>query len=151
MVRIPGWVALPCSSPDARWRAVQDHTIEAPAGLTTPADIHRWTRSHVQYQRDFADHWSTPAETLARGVGDCEDFAILERAMLIAAGFCRAQIWVVVAHDLVIREDHAFLIAGEQVLDCRSDEIIDLASLTDYRPIIAFRDAEMVMFGRGRG
>lgn len=33
-----------------------------------------------------ADYWATPLETLARGAGDCEDFAIAKYASLLAAG-----------------------------------------------------------------
>lgn len=32
------------------------------------------------------DYWATPLETLARGAGDCEDFAIAKYASLLAAG-----------------------------------------------------------------
>ncbi len=32
------------------------------------------------------DHWQTPLETLSRGAGDCEDHAVLKRALLLEAG-----------------------------------------------------------------
>lgn len=35
---------------------------------------------------DGFDHWSTPCETLARGSGDCEDFAIAKHFLLDACG-----------------------------------------------------------------
>lgn len=34
-----------------------------------------------------ADVWSTPCETLARGAGDCEDFAITKFFLLLASGY----------------------------------------------------------------
>jgi predicted transglutaminase-like cysteine proteinase len=35
---------------------------------------------------DGGDHWATPCETLARGRGDCEDFAIAKHFLLEACG-----------------------------------------------------------------
>lgn len=35
---------------------------------------------------DGGDHWATPCETLARGRGDCEDFAIAKHFLLDACG-----------------------------------------------------------------
>lgn len=45
----------------------------------------------IQYRTDLEarsvlDHWDAPAETLERGVGDCEDFAITKYALLLASG-----------------------------------------------------------------
>lgn len=43
----------------------------------------------VAYRQDAdegGDHWSTPCETLARGRGDCEDFAIAKHFLLDACG-----------------------------------------------------------------
>jgi predicted transglutaminase-like cysteine proteinase len=49
------------------------------------AEINR----RVAYQSDAdngGDHWATPCETLARGRGDCEDFAIAKHFLLDASG-----------------------------------------------------------------
>lgn len=41
---------------------------------------------NFRWDRPGRDHWQTPLETLARGAGDCEDHAILKRALLLEAG-----------------------------------------------------------------
>ena len=39
-----------------------------------------------------ADYWATPLESLARGAGDCEDFAIAKYASLLVAGVPSARL-----------------------------------------------------------
>ncbi len=39
-----------------------------------------------------ADYWATPLESLARGAGDCEDFAIAKYASLLVAGIPSARL-----------------------------------------------------------
>jgi predicted transglutaminase-like cysteine proteinase len=39
-----------------------------------------------RWDRPGRDHWQTPLATLMRGAGDCEDHAILKRALLLEAG-----------------------------------------------------------------
>lgn len=44
-------------------------------------------RTSVAYARDVGgDHWQTPAETAARGAGDCEDASVLAASLLLALG-----------------------------------------------------------------
>lgn len=45
--------------------------------VKTKADIAKFIGERVTYQSDFIDEKSSPRETLSRGYGDCEDFAIL--------------------------------------------------------------------------
>lgn len=40
-------------------------------------DIIKYIQTHVKYASEEGDTWSTAEETLTRGYGDCEDFAIL--------------------------------------------------------------------------
>jgi hypothetical protein len=48
-------------------------------GLTfnTPEEIRSWVLWNIRYKTDTYDCWQTPALTVSRGIGDCEDFAIL--------------------------------------------------------------------------
>ncbi len=134
---------------DPRWLAVKDETVFAPP-VSSIHDIHIWCRRHVAYLADRFDAWALPEDTLAAGAGDCEDFSILERALLIAAGYASDQIWLVAAEDLVARMAHAMLICGEFLLDCRTDRISLAAKAKDYRPIVAYCDNKAVTFGRRR-
>jgi predicted transglutaminase-like cysteine proteinase len=42
------------------------------------------------------DHWSDPLETLHSNSGDCEDYAIVEYAALLAAGVAKDAVKIVV-------------------------------------------------------
>lgn len=100
----------------------------------------RFVDDRVQF--GISDRWLTPSETLARGRGDCEDYAIAKRAMLRAAGVADNDLYLVVLKDLTHRADHAVLVvraAGRfLVLDNGTDRIVDSAMVRDYRPILTF-------------
>lgn len=100
----------------------------------------QFTDDDLQYGR--ADVWSTANETLKRGRGDCEDYAIAKLAMLRRAGIADRDLYLVVVKDLVRRADHAILVvraAGHMyVLDNGTDALLDSESIADYRPILTF-------------
>ena len=86
------------------------------------------------------DRWMAASETLARGRGDCEDFAIAKRALLRAAGVPDRDLYLVVLKDLTRRADHAVLVVRANgrflVLDNGTDRIVDSSDVSDYRPVI---------------
>lgn len=100
----------------------------------------RFVDDSVQF--GVGDRWMAPSETLSRGRGDCEDYAIAKRAMLRAAGVADNDLYLVVLKDLTRRADHAVLVvraAGRfLVLDNGTDRIVDSATVRDYRPILTF-------------
>lgn len=93
-------------------------------------------------QFGVADRWMTASETLARGRGDCEDFALAKRAMLRAAGVPDKDLYLVVLKDLTRRADHAVLVvraAGRfLVLDNGTNRIVDSSDVQDYKPVLTF-------------
>jgi predicted transglutaminase-like cysteine proteinase len=103
----------------------------------------RFVDDRVQF--GVADRWQAPADTLARGKGDCEDFALAKRAMLRAAGVSDKDLYLVVLKDLSRRADHAVLVvraAGRfLVLDNGTDRIVDSADVADYKPMLTFAAA----------
>jgi predicted transglutaminase-like cysteine proteinase len=68
------------------------------------------------------DRWDLPMD----GKGDCEDYALLKRKMLIERGFPRQALLVTVVRD-ELNEGHAILTvktnAGEFILDNLNDEV----------------------------
>ena len=82
------------------------------------------------------------SETLRRGRGDCEDFAIAKRHMLRAAGVPDNDLYLVVLKDLSRRADHAVLVVRAEgrllVLDNGTDRIVDASDVQDYRPMLTF-------------
>jgi predicted transglutaminase-like cysteine proteinase len=143
---------------DARWRAVEHQKLTgAPARYAVTlrqADaeeqlrlVNRFVNRQVHYvddQRRFgrADVWSTANDTLRSGRGDCEDYAIAKLQILRAAGFPQRNLYLTIVRDLVRRADHAVLVARANgrllVLDNGTDEVLDSASVSDYRPVITF-------------
>lgn len=88
------------------------------------------------------DRWSAAAETLRRGTGDCEDYAIAKLQLLRAAGFDAADLHFVILKDLARRADHAVLVVRHEdrflVLDNGTDRLLDSDAVRDYRPVFTF-------------
>ncbi len=91
------------------------------------ARVNRWVNAHVEPETDMdhwglADRWDYPID----GKGDCEDYALLKRKMLIDLGFPRQALLMTVVKDGEA-EGHAILTVktdkGEFVLDNLNDEM----------------------------
>lgn len=150
-----GWTSVSAPSNlglTAKWLAVKDARLPQTLLARSSAESHALARQLVKYQRepDNADDWQTPAETRARAVGDCEDLALFERALLINGGIKSASLWLLIVYDLATKQDHALLWTPIRYIDCRAPRPLPHASFTDYRPIAAFNDTEALTFGRQR-
>ncbi|HYC94690.1 MAG TPA: transglutaminase-like cysteine peptidase [Sphingomicrobium sp.] len=146
---------------DARWNQVSGAGVGGNAGafaaslrgqevLAKLEAVNGYVNGRVRFVDDrvqfgVADRWLAPADTLGRGRGDCEDFALAKRAMLRAAGVPERDLYLVVLKDLSRRADHAVLVvraAGRfLVLDNGTDRIVDSADVADYKPMITFAAA----------
>ncbi len=150
---ICGYAPVPFGRPDRRWLALKDDTE---VGVRYRRDIvdstDRWVNHAVRYQPDFTDQWSRPADTLARRTGDCEDMALLKRAILLHSGISEDRICFVLAHDLIAKRDHALLVVLEgddwKVLDSRNSLTMPVGQLADYRPVLAMSGGLCWTFGR---
>ena len=155
-----GSVALAVSrSPlDYRWRKVERARVGgAPAAFASALRnrsaldrldaVNRYVNARVTFTDDArqyrtADLWSAAGETLRRGRGDCEDYAVAKLQMLRHAGFADRDLYLVVVKDLVRRSDHAVLVVRAEgrmlLLDNGTDRIADAATAQDYRPVLSF-------------
>ena len=98
--------------------------------------INKWVNDTIKPMTDM-DHWgvierwSYPDD----GYGDCEDYVLLKRRMLMQAGWPRQALLITVVRDLK-GEGHAVLTVktdkGEFVLDNQEEQIL-LWSETSYR------------------
>jgi predicted transglutaminase-like cysteine proteinase len=109
--------------------------------LSTPAwkelaRINLWVNSHIKPMTDLehygvVEKWAYPDD----GYGDCEDYVLLKRRMLMQAGWPREALLITVVRDKN-SDGHAILTVktdkGEFVLDNQTDEIL-LWSDTGYR------------------
>jgi transglutaminase-like putative cysteine protease len=88
------------------------------------------------------DLWTSAADTLRRGRGDCEDYAIAKLQLLRRAGFADKDLYLVILRDALRRADHAVLVARADgrmlVLDNGTDRLIDSYEMVDYHPIVTF-------------
>ncbi len=143
---------------DARWNQVSGAGVGGNAGafagsirgqdvLAKLEAVNGYVNGRVRFVDDrvqfgVADRWQAPSDTLARGRGDCEDFALAKRAMLRAAGVPDKDLYLVVLKDLSRRADHAVLVvraAGRfLVLDNGTDRIVNSADIEDYKPVLTF-------------
>ena len=143
---------------DWRWRSVEDSPVTgAPAAYARSlrdldaaekaALINQYVNRRVRYTEDMvqygkADYWARADETLRRGRGDCEDYAIAKFQMLREAGVSQHDLYLVLVNDLVRRADHAVLVmrAGSRMLllDDGTNEVLDTQSVSDYRPVLTF-------------
>jgi hypothetical protein len=95
-------------------------------------------RTYAEDQRNYgtSDYWASPREFLTRS-GDCEDFALLKYASLMAIGMEDQDLRLVVGR-LSDGRPHAFLAAkvGQQefILDNRQDDVYLTADRKDYVP-----------------
>jgi predicted transglutaminase-like cysteine proteinase len=119
-------------------------------GLARLGEINRAVNLAIRPMSDLANYgevdvWSSPLATLARGAGDCEDYAIAKMAALKAAGVPSEDLRLVILHDSVHGEDHAvlavrldgrWLVLDNRMLVMRADD-----QLTNYRAIFVADDA----------
>lgn len=143
---------------DSRWNRVASPSLSgsaraaarALAGLNPLEQIeavNRYVNRRVEFvddrrQHGRADLWSAAAETLKRGRGDCEDYAVAKMQMLRAAGIPSKDLYLVLVRDLVRMADHAVLVVRADgrnlVLDNSTDAVLDAEAVRDYRPVFTF-------------
>lgn len=117
--------------------------------------INRFFNQRIAFRPDaevwgVEDHWTSPLEVLARGQGDCEDYAIAKYASLRAAGVERDRLRLVYvrarlpgqAEDQphMVLAYHAEPGAEPLVLDNLRPEILPAGQRPDLIPVFSFND-----------
>lgn len=157
---------------DAKWRRVADY-VPAGAGPWSAVlaqarhqssreqlgTVNAWVNHAIAYAPDVAnygvaDYWGTARESLARGRGDCKDYAITKMELLRALGVPSDDLYLVLVKDLVRRQDHAVLAVRLEgrfvVLDSGFDGVMDADDVRDYRPILTYSGARTWVHGYRR-
>lgn len=118
-----------------------DTPTECPRGASQPRDIvlsqtawrdlvrvNRWVNENVKPMTDMehwgvVEKWSLPTD----GYGDCEDYVLMKRKMLIDAGWPREALLITVVRDKN-DEGHAVLTVktdkGEFILDNQNENVV---------------------------
>jgi len=76
------------------WRAFLQSINGQPQEVQMKA-FYKQTHGLVRYQAERGDVWSTPGETIARGFGDCDDYAHIYIMSAYLTGFDIEKIWMV--------------------------------------------------------
>jgi predicted transglutaminase-like cysteine proteinase len=129
----------------------------APQDIRTVASqVNERVNRLITYRSDAEIHgaqdvWQMPGETLKRGTGDCEDFAILKLFMLARAGVPRDAMDIVILKDTRRKLYHAVLVvrngAGNLVLDNLHDTVRSDTELKDYAPLFSLSKGGNSIFG----
>jgi predicted transglutaminase-like cysteine proteinase len=115
-------------------------------GRARLGEINRAINLAIQPMSDVAQHgqidvWTPPLATLARGRGDCEDYAIAKLVALRRAGLAPDDVRIVVLHDTIHGEDHAVAAARLDgrwlMLDNRRMAMVEDADVRNFRPTFA--------------
>lgn len=108
-------------------------------------------------QWQVPDRWSAPLDTLRSGRGDCEDYAIVKYAALLAAGIPESDMKIVILTNAFPSEDHAVLavrVEGEWlILDNRRLALVRDTEITRAIPKLVLDEAGVRRFvskGRSR-
>jgi predicted transglutaminase-like cysteine proteinase len=119
-------------------------------GLARLGEINRAINLAIRPMSDLANYgevdvWASPLMALARGAGDCEDYAIAKMAALKAAGVPSEDLRLVILRETARPEDHAVLavrLEGHwRVLDNRMLVMLPDTEVANYRPIFVADDA----------
>lgn len=111
----------------------------------------------IRYGADTAiygasDYWASPAEFIARGFGDCEDYSIAKYTALRALGWSADNLFIVVARDIQKAIGHAVLAAKIEdrwyFLDNLAMTIRTPAEVPYYQPIYALNETQLMIYER---
>lgn len=91
-----------------------------------------------------ADYWATPVESLVKGAGDCEDFALAKYFSLRQLGVPAERLRITYVKSLKLNQAHMVLSyyvsdsSDPLVLDNLIDEILPASQRRDLLPVYAF-------------
>ncbi len=133
-----GWIEFCVEyDPECKTKPSQPRDVMLSASAWKTLDrVNLWVNTHIKPMTDM-DHWGVverwnyPDD----GYGDCEDYVLLKRRMLMQAGWPREALLITVVRDKH-GDGHAILTVktdkGEYILDNQNDQIL-LWSDTGYR------------------
>lgn len=113
--------------------------------------VNRYFNERIRFAPDTAvwgreDYWASPLETLNKGRGDCEDYAIAKYASLLAAGVAPERLRLVYVRAQIGREAQAHMVLAYQaapeddplILDNLLPEVLPASRRRDLTPIFSF-------------
>ena len=157
------WIPLPMNSPSPKFLGAINDSLPFPSLLRQGVtcflggnagafeEVNAWVNQAIQYTNDPTDDWQKPSDTLTLGTGDCEDYCLLKRALLIERGFTDAELMMVVGFDLDVRQEHAVLLGQYDndwwVMDNRTASVMRSNSFEDFHPTKGYKALDSYIFG----
>ena len=147
--------------PDAeeRGEAWREHLVELDSATVREqlASVNQFFNQRVRWQMDsdiydVEDFWATPAETLGRGTGDCEDFTIAKYASLRHLGVPATQLrltYVQLKVTSTQSQAHMVLAWYEKpnttplILDNANPRILPASERKDLKPVFSFNSEDL--------
>ncbi len=128
--------------------------------------VNAFVHKSLNYQLDSVlwsreDYWATPLESLSRGMGDCEDFVIIQYITLLSAGITDDQLRLIYVRARIggpaspITRAHMVLGyyptpgAEPMLLDSLMEDILPASERTDLTPVFSFNSSELWAGGAG--
>ncbi|WP_057832367.1 transglutaminase-like cysteine peptidase [Colwellia sp. TT2012] len=123
--------------------------------------VNHFFNKAITYQDDLLlwgkkDYWASPVETIGRGKGDCEDFAIAKYFTLTSLGVDPNKLRLMYVRQLTVNQPHMVLIYFENpkdvpfVLDNFNPKVLLASKRRDLKPIYSF-NAEGLWMAKARG
>lgn len=153
------WFSGQRASSEVSRKLAYESMISSSAELPPSAKlkaVNRFFNEQILYQTDLQawskkDYWATPSETLAKGAGDCEDFAIAKYYALKQLGMDESKLKIVYVRSNQFTEPHMVLaVTGKPggdplILDNIAKGISTLSNRPDLTPVYAFNDSGLYM------
>lgn len=156
-----GNLSMADSAPTALSEALRDTRLSSwqnllqqpgnPNELATLKKVNRFINRSIVHAEDRevwgeTDYWATPLETLSRGRGDCEDFAIAKYFSLVRMGVPSAKLRLTFVKALQRQQAHMVLAyyanpsAEPLILDNLQQQISPASQRRDLLPVYAFNN-----------
>ena len=120
----------------------------------------RTANTLIAYQSDRAtyasvDHWASAKETIQRGAGDCEDFAILKLTLLRAMGVPDKSLSIIILRDNSRNLYHSVLGVstnqGHLILDNVRGQVFRDTQVSNYQPLYSLSGSRSWIHGTKAG
>ena len=126
------------------------------------AAFNQFFNRHIAYADDLkvwgvTDYWASPLESLSKGAGDCEDYAIAKYFSLHAAGVPVARMRLVYVRAVItqrgLQTSQAHMVlayyaspqADPLILDNLVEEVLPASKRSDLTPVFSFNSDSLWM------
>jgi predicted transglutaminase-like cysteine proteinase len=156
--QVPSW-STSVKSDSAQRLADFDTMIKASQSLSFEGKVNavnEFYNKKIAYMEDIdawgvKDYWATPLETLKKGAGDCEDFAIAKYFALEQLGVPREALKITYVKSDQFKEAHMVLLASKSqtadplVLDNMKSSASPFSRRHDLKAVYSFNEEALFM------